>query len=530
MRPRSSLSAIRPGGRVLGLAAIAVFGLGCAPTSGVEILSLSTLPGDSVQESISEGANPATESIDSSTFEPEPPVWEPFEETIDWSSIEVPVDYRNPEGERFDLFVTRHRALDPARRIGTLLVNPGGPGFGGSYLAVYAEQIFDAELLDRFDIVGWDPRGTGESSPAIDCISDYDKYFTEIDLTPESDADHEALVGIARSFADECVSNNPSIIDFVGTNNSARDIDTIRRALGEDQISYFGFSYGSELGATWATMFPDTVRAAVLDGASDPNADGIDESLQQVKGFESSVLTFLSECGIDPLCAFYNDGDPLGAFGALMESLDENPISPDPSNPNPDRPSVNRDVALTAVVQAMYSEELWPSLEVALADAQDGDGSGLLALHDSYYQRLADGTYGNDLEAFQAISCADTIDRPTVEEADAEGPLYHDAAPTLIPAGVAGGYFCTFFPPSIDPRITITGSGAGPIVVIGTTGDPATPFASTVRMAETLEDGRLVVVEANQHTGYGVNRCVMDAVNDYLIDLKAPDARLECGP
>ena len=439
------------------------------------------------------------------------------------ATIEVPVDYAKPDGPRFDLFVARYRALDQDNKIGSLLVNPGGPGFGGSDLALFAAQVFDRSLLDRFDIIGWDPRGTGESEPAIDCIDDYDRYFTEIDATPDSAAEREALVETAQDFARQCIGRNRTIIQYVGTNDSARDMDTIRRALGEEQISYFGLSYGSELGATWATLFPDTVRAAVLDGASDPRANAFESSLQQLAGFEASLDTFLARCSADDQCAFHNDGDAESALDTLLEQLDEQPIVGEPG-----RPPVNRDVALTAIVQAMYSETFWPALERSLAAAQLGDGSGLLALNDSYYQRSADGTYGNELEAFQAISCADDSERLTVEETDAQAAWFTEVAPRLAPAGSAGGYFCTFFPESLDPRVTITGAGAGSIVVIGTTGDPATPFESTVRMADALEDGRLVVVEADQHTGYGVNRCVVDVVNDYLIDLDPPDDGTEC--
>jgi pimeloyl-ACP methyl ester carboxylesterase len=449
--------------------------------------------------------------------------WDEFDDDTDVALLDVPVDYADPDGEQFELFLARHRALDPEQRIGTLLINPGGPGFGGSDYALFATQIFDIELLDRFDIVGWDPRGTGESTPAIDCIDDYDPYFTAIDATPEDEAAREEVVGIAANFAEACETQNAAIIEHVGTNASARDMDSIRRALGEDTISYFGFSYGSELGATWATMFPDTVRAAVLDGAADPNADALESSLQQTAGFEQSIETFLDRCSADDECQFHNDGDATAAFVDLLARLDADPITVEP-----DRPPVNRDVALTATVQAMYSESYWPALERALADAAEGDAAGLLALNDAYYQRQPDGTYGNELEAFQSISCADLSDRPTVEETDAEVPQFREVAPLLVPEGSVGSYFCTFFPPAADPRIEITGAGAGPIVVIGTTGDPATPLESTQRMAEALEDGRLVIVEADQHTGYGVNRCVIDVVNDYLIDLDAPESGTEC--
>jgi pimeloyl-ACP methyl ester carboxylesterase len=457
-------------------------------------------------------------------FEPGPIEWESFDETVDVATVEVPVDYDDPDGPRFDLFLARYNALDQDDKIGSLLINRGGPGFGGSDMAIFASEVFDRPLLERFDIIGWDPRGTGESDPPIDCIDDYDKYFSAIDGTPETDAERARLVDTAEEFAARCVDNNTEIFDHVGTNNSARDIDAIRRALGEDQISYFGFSYGSELGATWATLFPDTVRAVVFDGASDPEADPLEGNLQQVRGFQSSLDTFLNRCSQNDECAFHNDGDASAAFDILLDDLDADPLPSDDG-----RPPVNRDVALTAVVQAMYSETYWPALDQSLTAAQrDDDGSGLLALNDSYYRRQPDGTYGNELEAFQVISCADRVERVSVAEADDRAALYTEAAPQLSPEGSTGGYFCTFFPDATDPRIEITGAGAGPIVVIGTTGDPATPFESTVAMSDSLEDGRLVIVEADRHTGYGVNRCVVDVVNDYLIDLEAPEDGTEC--
>lgn len=504
----------------------------CSSDSGVSVSPTDaprpTEPPETAEESGDTETSSAPAETETTSTEPPVPVfspieWEEYDDTIDVGTLEVPVDYADPNGPQFELFLARFNALDPENRIGTLLVNPGGPGFGGSDYAFLAAQIFDRPLLERFDIIGWDPRGTGESDPPIDCIDDYDPYFTDVDSTPENEAEHDVLVEKAEDFARQCIGANASIIQHVGTNNSARDIDAIRQALGEDEVSFFGFSYGSELGATWATLFPDTVRAAVLDGASDPNADPLDQGLQQTAGFQASLQTFLDRCSAEASCEFHNGGDAEGAFVALMEQLDANPI------PGEDgRPPVNRDVATMGVIQAMYAESFWPALERSLAEAQEGDGSGLLALHDSYYQRRFDGTYGNELEAFQAISCADREERKSVADTDAESDLYREVAPLLVPEGSAGGYFCTFLPESLDPRVEITGAGAGPIVVIGTTGDPATPFESTVRMAEALEDGRLVVVEADQHTGYGVNRCVIDLVNEYLIDLVAPENGTEC--
>ncbi len=449
------------------------------------------------------------------TFDPtdDPFGWTPFGDTgrVEIGTFTVPMDYSELSIGKFDLNIARHLAK-PRERIGSLLVNPGGPGFGGTDFAIFAEQNFGQALLDHFDIVAWDPRGTGSSEPKIDCIDDYDHFFATGDITPDDAVEREQLVDLAMEFAGDCVDKNRGIYRHVGTNNSARDMDAIRAALGEATISYLGFSYGSELGATWATMFPTTVRAAVLDGAVDPTAGAEDGDLQQAKGFEDSLSTFLSTCSADPKCAFYNGGDAAGAFDRLFTSIDASPLASPPG-----RPKISLEVAVWAVGEAMYAESSWPRLARALARAQAGDGSGLLELYDEYFVRNPDGTYGDSLEAFQVITCMDTAERPTVEQQDATVAEFQSVAPRFTQRTV-GDYSCTFFPPSGDPRIAITGKGAGPIVVLGTTGDPATPLDGSRKMASALEKGRLVVVVGNRHTGYGLNACSTSTVEDYLVD------------
>jgi pimeloyl-ACP methyl ester carboxylesterase len=448
--------------------------------------------------------------------------WTQLSERVDEGRLTVPLDYADPQGDTIDLYVARHRATaEPSA--GALLANRGGPGADSATLALDATGWFGSEITDNFDVIGWDPRGTGLSEGAVDCIddADYDRYFSAPDITPDDDAERAELIDLAEEYTQACI-DRVDTLQYVGTNNSARDMDAIRQALGAAQVSYFGFSYGSELGGVWATLFPTTVRAAVFDGATDPNADPLQSTLQQGAGFEASLTNFLAQCSADSQCPFHNDGDTEGAFDELMASLDESPL---PSAG--DRTPVNRSVAVLAVAQAMYTESYWPALERALRDASGGDGAGLLQLHDAYYGRAADGTYGNLIEAFQAINCADDEERPTVEEADADVDDILAVAPRIFPY-TTGSYSCTFFPPALDPRIDITGAGAGPIVVVGTTGDPATPLESSRAMAETLEDGRLVIVEANEHTGYRGDDCVRGIVHDYLLTLVAPGDGTTC--
>lgn len=441
---------------------------------------------------------------------------------VQTGSLQVPIDYKDPSKGSFDIYVARHKATSPSQRIGSLLVNPGGPGFGGSDFAVFADRTYSPALLARFDIVAWDPRGTGKSTPAIDCVDSYDRYFAGTDITPDNAEERQQIIDLAKEFETNCSTKNAKILQYIGTNNSARDMDSIRRALGETKISYFGFSYGSELGATWLTLFPDTVRAAVLDGAADPTADFLTSGLQQSAGFENTIAAFLKSCSTSKSCDFYNGGNAEKAFDALMLALDDKPV---PSEAG--RPDVTRAMALTAVAEAMYSDSLWPTLETALADAQRGDGSGLLGLYDEYYQRQRDGSYDNSLEAFQTITCMDTIERSTIAEDDASAAKFIAIAPRFAP-GTTGSYFCTFYPPTQDPRIDITGKGAGKVLVVGTTGDPATPLSSTENMTKALEGGVLLVVKADQHTGYGVNQCSHDTVDNYLLTLEVPAVGTRC--
>ena len=449
--------------------------------------------------------------------------WEPCDDdsVLKCARFDVPFDYNNPDVGTFSLNLKMHPAKDPSKRIGSMLVNPGGPGFGGTYLAESSQSYFGGDLVDAFDIVGWDPRGTGESTPAVDCVDDYDPYFA-YDPSPDNDEERQIAIDASRKFVDECERKSKDILPYVSTNNSARDMDRIRAALGEEKITYFGFSYGSELGATWATMFPTTVRAAVLDGASDPNSDYVQGGIDQAKGFDTELTKFLAKCSATPTCLFHNNGKAEEAFDELIESLDSTPLRPDPK-----RAVVNQGVAFTAVSLAMYSSTLWPQLEEALVSAQNGDGQDLLDLYDNYYQRSYDGTYGNELEAFNSIMCLDDPGPKSVEGVDAFVPQFKKVAPRLW-SSFATGYVCTFWPTETDKRITITGKGAGPIVVVGTTGDAATPLQSSRNMTSALEDGRLIVVTADRHTGYGENDCVNTAVNKYLLDAEVTWEEKQC--
>jgi pimeloyl-ACP methyl ester carboxylesterase len=466
--------------------------------------------------------NPLSTTTD---FIVNPIEWKPCDGStsteVECGNIEVPFDYADPEQGSFVLFVKRHNAASPADRIGSIMVNPGGPGFGGSSLADDAQYYFSQDLIDRFDIIAWDPRGTGESTPAVDCVDTFDEYFG-LDSPPETPEEKQALIDASQAFNDKCAENSGTILPYISTMASAQDINSLRLALGEEKVSFFGFSYGSELGTTWATMFPETVRAIVVDGAVDPNASSVQEGMNQAKGFEGQLATFLKQCSEKTTCAFHNGGKAEAAFDQLVLDIDVTPLEV-----SKDRTPVTQGVLFTAVAQAMYSDYYWPQLSEALSEAQSGDGKGILQLYDDYYQRKDDGTYGNELEAFLAISCLDDPGATSTEEVDSHIEDFIAAAPRLG-GNFAYGYSCALWPVEQAAKVNITGKDAGPIVVVGTTGDAATPLESTRKMAQGLEQGILIVVDANQHTGYGANSCVVKAVDDYLIKLKVPANETTC--
>jgi pimeloyl-ACP methyl ester carboxylesterase len=450
--------------------------------------------------------------------------WSPIEGGLQETTLTVPIDHALPDGPTLDVRVLRRPADNPTERIGSLIVNPGGPGFGAETMVVGAEDYFDTELLSRFDIVGLDPRGTGGSTPAIDCIDDYDSFAAATDLTPTDSAGRADQIATFTEFARGCTERTGDAIAHMSTAATARDIDLLRRALGEDTISYFGTSYGCELGATWATLFADTVRAAVLDGCADPTADSAESARQQARGFQASVEAFLATClRAEAECPIPHEGDPADALRRLWD------IAGDTGIPGlPGRPHVNESILQTSIIVSMYSEDIWPTFAAAVAMGLEGDGSVLTQLADAYYQRRADGTWGNELEAFFVISCMSSVERATPEEQAALSAELAEIAPLVYPNGYSSASSCDALPSPADEPVEITGEGAPALVVIGNTGDPATPFASTQRMADALASAVLVAVESNNHGGYGLNDCIDDVVHRYLIDVTVPASETRC--
>ena len=437
------------------------------------------------------------------------------------ATMTVPRDYAAPDGDTIDIAVARAATADDDLRIGSLVFNPGGPGGSGIEFLANAAAAVPPELAERFDLVSFDPRGVA-SSTAIDCAVDFDDDVTL--LAAGDDAGWEALVAEAEGRTDTCTADSVAFEPYVGTNNAARDLDALREALGDDQLSYVGFSYGTRLGATYAELFPDRVRALVLDGAVKPTDDLALIGLEQGPGFDAALESFADACDADADCALADVGPALDVYTGLVDE-----IATVGSFPTDDADRVLTPGELTlGVAAALYSTQLWPVLADALSAAEtEQDGSLLQVLADTYLGRQPDGTYDNSQLAGLAINCADDPSRPPSDEVRIQADL----------GAQASVYFADFLRAStgcigtadpIDPIAIGPADGAAPILVIGTTGDPATPYQWAVEMAEVLSSGVLYTVEADGHTAFLSVPCVDDVVISYLVDLELPAANAGC--
>ena len=455
--------------------------------------------------------------------------------TIDWyaceigaecGSIEVPFDYSRPELGVFTLPVTRRPASNQDDRIGSLIINPGGPGGSGVDFAFFADGWASSTLLERFDIVGWDPRGVGGSSPAVDCVDTMYDYFA-LDPSPD-DADEESLLlGRAAEFAAECHERSGNWLPYVNTTRAAADIDVLRRALGEDTVSYLGFSYGTLLGATWISLFPDTVRAAVLDAAVDPTTGYIDGLVGQAGGFETSLDGFLADCD-ERGCSFMKDGETAGAaFDRIAASLDSRPIANGFLDDGTELPPTNQGILATAVAVSLYGDYSWGSLEDALDAADSGDGLPLLLLFDSYFG-ITDGVPEDSIDMYFGVTCADRGRSVDPSRVLAARERLMEAAPRLGAGWIQEMLLCANWVVPPARNIAIGADTAVPSLVVGSIGDAATPLAGTINMVETLGDARLIVSPLRQHTTYGSDPCVTELVDAYLSNPTGGPDVIEC--
>ncbi len=461
------------------------------------------------------------------------PVPSPSVEPVAWSdcglgfqcaTIDVPLDYADPTGPSIHIAVDRLPALKPETRIGSLLVNPGGPGESGVDFIRDATKLFPAAVRARFDIVGFDPRGVGASTE-IRCFEGLD-HFNPTDLNPQTPAELDVLINGSKGFADDCATNNAELIDHVSTLDAARDLDLIRASLGDAKLTYIGFSYGTLLGATYASLYPGRVRAMVLDGAIDPSLDLEQVRQAQSAAFQESLDTFLADCAARTSCAFSAGRRTRAAFDALMRSIEAHPL------PTPElyqRGALYSADAWSAILGSMYTPNTWPILARGLALAADGDGSILLAMADPYRGRKSNGAYSNQPDAFAGYTCSDYQEPTSLAQIKANAVAWSKAAPDFGAIFAYSDLVCAYWShPAQRTPAPISAAGAPPIVVVGSTGDPATPYPWAVALARQLPGARLITRKGDGHTGYPFSTCVEEAADAYLLSLALPERGLTC--
>ncbi|MFC4061166.1 alpha/beta hydrolase [Planomonospora corallina] len=444
---------------------------------------------------------------------------EPGEEC---GKLAVPLDYADPSAGTIDIALIRVKATGPGERIGSLLFNFGGPGASGVDTLAQAAKVLGS-LRTRYDLVSFDPRGV-ERSSGVRCggTAEMDE-FTAVDSTPEDAAERAEIEQVIEEFAGACEKTSGKVLPYIGTVSAAEDMERIRQALGDAKLNYVGMSYGTELGAVYATRYPKNVGRFLLDAPVDPSLSMREHTLAQTAGFQQAYESFLKDCVKDGQCKIGADQDAADEnVAALLKKLNDKPL------PVGSGRELTEGLAITAIASALYSEQTWPFLDQALSTAIRGNGQALMALADNYNGREPDGSYSTIMSSFPAISCVDTAERPdeaellrTEKEALKISPLF----------GSAGmGTICSSWPiPGNDESKKIDASGSAPIVVIAGTGDPATPYEWGPKLVEQLGTGVLVTYKGEGHGAYlSGDACVKQVSDDYLLDGKVPAEGTTC--
>ena len=445
------------------------------------------------------------------------------------ATVQAPLDWDAPETGTINLALRRSVANGSAdQRIGSLLINPGGPGASGVGFLDYAvSAMIGKTVTEVYDIVAFDPRGVGQSS-AVDCGDDatVDAYLTaEVPL--EDQADVEAARETARAFGEGCLAATGPLLGEVDTVSAVRDMDLLRAVLGDEQLNFAGFSYGTFLGATYAGLYPENVGRMLLDGALDPSMSNDDLLVGQAMGFENALRAYVADCQAGSDCPLTGDVESgMEQVAALVDRIEAKPMDGGGGT------LVNSTLAFYGIIRALYDDASWPFLTTALTEAiRSNTASTLLQLAYSYLDRTPDGAYlSNAMIAFTAINCLDyPMPARDYDEMVDFAEEMRAVAPTFG-SDFAMAIGCESWPfQSTAERAPIAAPGAAPILVVGTTGDPATPYKWSVALAEQLESGTLLTWEGEGHTAYGrSNDCVARAVEGYLVDGTVPEDGLTC--
>lgn len=446
---------------------------------------------------------------------------------MECTKVQVPLDYAQADAGRIRLAVARTPLADGSKRLGSLVLNPGGPGGSGIQYAQAAQYELGADVLKSYDIVGFDPRGVGRSRP-IQCMDDAqtDKFISTVG-PPANAAQAEAVLTASRSVGKTCEQNSPALTPNVGTVEAARDMDIIRSVIGDEKLNYLGKSYGTFLGLTYADLFTDRVGRFVLDGVIDPTLTNDGLAKGQAEGFQLALSRFIANCPKHADCPLPTDPSAgLAKINDWLAKLATKPIKGQPGRP------LTRPMALNGIVGSLYDQGSgWPALRFGLDAGFKGDGAPLEEMLDSFISRGPDGRYtDNSIDALYAVNCLDRPDRADATRTAELATQWLKTAPTFGADLAWGNYPCHDWPaPATDGPHEVKAAGASPILLVGTTNDPATPYPWAVAVSKQLENNSLITFNGDGHTGYGRGSgCVDDKVDAYLIDGRMPAANVTC--
>ena len=463
-----------------------------------------------------------------------------YTQAVEWSNcaepdilcadIEVPADWSNPSGDRLKLALA-YRKADNENALGSVIFNPGGPGSSGvNWLKDSATQIGTTNLRTNFNLVGFDPRGVGGSEPKIACLDakNTDEFlYSDSGFGIGTARDVAATRAAVKEFTNACLENTGPNLQFVDTASAAKDLDVIRAVFGDEKINYLGFSYGTFLGTMYAQLFPERVGSMVLDGAIDPTVSEAEQNVSQLIGFDRALKNFLTSCLENQDCPF--SGSLQNAerqIQRLLLKIEKKPLSTDSDR------ELTIWAAITGIIMPLYGQSWWPTLSDAFADAMRGDGTVLLALADTYNDRSDDGSYGsNMLEANIAISCLDGRQSADAKSIAEQNEIVLRTSSTFGRYWQFGALTCEQWPfPVAERPSEFAAKNSAPILVIGTTGDPATPYEQAVALAnEVLENAQLVTLNGEGHTAYGLeSKCINRTVDNYFIKNVVPSEDPNC--
>jgi pimeloyl-ACP methyl ester carboxylesterase len=497
------------------LAALALVAAGCGRGDDPTIQVPATAPAPA-----SAAASPTAAATRAAAAPVPKPVWKDCEGEFQCATLRVPLVDDDPSKGTVDLALTRLRTAESGRRIGSLVINPGGPGASAVEYLQAAWTLVPPPVRARFDLVAFDPRGVGRTSP-VRCATtaELDSYFA-VDPSPDDAAELRTIEESNEQLAAGCQQRSGRILPHVSTAEAAKDLDRVRAAVGDARLTYLGYSYGTSLGATYLDMFPTRVRAMVLDGGIDPELtwDGLLEG--QSKGFDRALEAFLADCERNR-CPYRKqvDGDLLAAYDRLVEQVDRTPL------PTGESRGLGPGELALGVLGGLYSKASgWPAIADALVAAERGDGAPMLALSDAYLERGPEG-YANVTEALSSVVCLDRQWPRELGPYTALADRVRKDAPRFGPLIALSGSICAAWPvPPVGAPKRVTAPGSPPVVVVGTTGDPATPYAWSVALADQLSKGVLVTYRGDGHTVYrtGSSACVRKVVDGYLITATGP--------